>query len=205
MIAGHLGWVRCVSMDASNEWFVTGSADRTIKVASLFRLSRTDLGPRLRESEANAHRAFAHGAWRGGVEPLALSVLLRRRQGGQVLGPGVQSRRFRQERSSKVVRSYHGHLSGVYCITTHPTLDVLLTGGRDSVCRVWDIRTKAEIMVLGGHRGTVHCVATQAGEPQVVTGSADATVRTWDLVAGTATSILTHHKKGVRSCLFHPV
>lgn len=60
-------------------------------------------------------------------------------------------------------------------------------------------------MVLGGHRGTVHCVATQAGEPQVVTGSADATVRTWDLVAGTATSILTHHKKGVRSCLFHPV
>lgn len=106
---------------------------------------------------------------------------------------------------NRVVRSYHGHLSGVYCITTHPTLDILLTGGRDSVCRVWDIRTKAEVMVLGGHRGTVHCVATQAGEPQVVTGSADATVRTWDLVSGNSTSVLTHHKKGVRSCLFHPV
>ena len=50
---------------------------------------------------------------------------------------------------NKVVRSYHGHLSGVYCIATHPTLDVILTGGRDSVCRVWDIRTKAEVMVLG--------------------------------------------------------
>ena len=24
----------------------------------------------------------------------------------------------------------------------HPTLDVLMTGGRDSVCRVWDMRTK---------------------------------------------------------------
>ena len=92
----------------------------------------------------------------------------------------------------------------VYCVTTHPTLDVILTGGRDSVCRVWDIRTKAEVMVLGGHRGTVHCIATQAGEPQVVTGSADATVRTWDLVTGSTTSILTHHKKGVRSVLFHP-
>ena len=105
---------------------------------------------------------------------------------------------------NKVVRSYHGHLSGVYCIATHPTLDVILTGGRDSVCRVWDIRTKAEVMVLGGHRSTVHCVATQAGEPQVVTGSADTTVWTWDLVTGQATSILTHHKKGVRAALFHP-
>ena len=32
VISGHLGWVRCVSVDPSNEWFVTGSADRTIKV-----------------------------------------------------------------------------------------------------------------------------------------------------------------------------
>ena len=140
MIAGHLGWVRCVAMDASNEWFVTGSADRTIKVASLLFLSRADLGPGLWKSEADAHRAFAHGAWRGGVEPLALFVLLRRRQSGQMLGPGVQSRR-----------------------------------------------------------------PAQRDQTQVVTGSADATVRTWDLVTGTATSILTHHKKGVRSCLFHPV
>ena len=45
---------------------------------------------------------------------------------------------------NKIIRDYHGHLSGVYCVTTHPTLDVILTGGRDSVCRVWDIRTKAE-------------------------------------------------------------
>lgn len=37
---------------------------------------------------------------------------------------------------NKVIRSYHGHLSGVYCLALHPTIDVLLTGGRDSVCRV---------------------------------------------------------------------
>lgn len=37
----------------------------------------------------------------------------------------------------KVIRSYHGHLSGVYCLALHPTIDILLTGGRDSVCRVW--------------------------------------------------------------------
>ncbi|CAI5507967.1 unnamed protein product [Closterium sp. Naga37s-1] len=36
----------------------------------------------------------------------------------------------------QVIRSYHGHLSGMYCLSLHPMLDVLLTGGRDSVCRV---------------------------------------------------------------------
>ena len=34
VISGHLGWVRTVAVDPSNEWFVTGSADRTIKVRS---------------------------------------------------------------------------------------------------------------------------------------------------------------------------
>ena len=32
VISGHLGWVRCIAVDPSNEWFGTGSGDRTIKV-----------------------------------------------------------------------------------------------------------------------------------------------------------------------------
>lgn len=33
----------------------------------------------------------------------------------------------------QVIRHYHGHLSGVYSMALHPSLDVLMTGGRDSV------------------------------------------------------------------------
>ena len=32
VISGHLGWVRCIDVDPSNEWFVTGATDRIIKV-----------------------------------------------------------------------------------------------------------------------------------------------------------------------------
>ena len=37
--SGHLGWVRCVAFDPQNQWFVTGSADRTIKVWDLAKCS----------------------------------------------------------------------------------------------------------------------------------------------------------------------
>ena len=36
---------------------------------------------------------------------------------------------------NKVIRHYHGHLSAVYTLALHPTLDVLVTGGRDSAVR----------------------------------------------------------------------
>ena len=32
VLSGHLGWVRSISFDPSNQWFATGSNDRTIKI-----------------------------------------------------------------------------------------------------------------------------------------------------------------------------
>ncbi len=32
----------------------------------------------------------------------------------------------------QVIRNYHGHLSGVYSLAQHPTVDILMTGGRDA-------------------------------------------------------------------------
>lgn len=68
---------------------------------------------------------------------------------------------------SQVIRNYHGHLSGVYCIALHPTLDLIMTGGRDSTCRVWDMRTKLQVFALSGHTNTVASVLTQPTDPQV--------------------------------------
>lgn len=67
----------------------------------------------------------------------------------------------------QVIRHYHGHLSAVYCMSLHPTIDVLVTGGRDSSARVWDMRTKACVHTLTGHTNTVADIVTQAANPQV--------------------------------------
>jgi pleiotropic regulator 1 len=35
VLSGHVGWVRSIAVDPTNEWFATGSADRTIKIWDL--------------------------------------------------------------------------------------------------------------------------------------------------------------------------
>lgn len=43
VISGHLGWVRCIDVEPGNQWFVTGAADRVIKV-QLLKYSSSDIG-----------------------------------------------------------------------------------------------------------------------------------------------------------------
>ena len=70
--------------------------------------------------------------------------------------------------------------------------------------RVWDLRTRANVMVLAGHTGTISSIQCQEAEPQVLSGSLDHTVRLYDLAAGKTMTTLTHFKKGVRSLATHP-
>ncbi|CAH0479256.1 unnamed protein product [Peronospora belbahrii] len=184
VIAGHLGWVRSISVDPTNDWFVTGSADRTIKVWDLasgqLKLTLTGHINAIRGLEVSPRHPYLFSA---GEDKKVLCWDLE---------------------YNKVIRSYHGHLSGVFSLKMHPTLDVLVTGGRDAVARVWDIRTKNQIHVLSGHQGTVWAMETQATDPQIITGSSDSTVKLWDLAAGKVMTTLTNHKKAVRAVTKSP-
>ncbi|KAJ0633614.1 putative transcription factor WD40-like family [Helianthus annuus] len=185
VISGHLGWVRSVAFSPNNEWFCTGSADRTIKIwdtgSGRLRLTLTGHIEQVRGLAVSTRHTYMFSA-----------------------GDDKQVKCWDLEQN-KVIRSYHGHLSGVYCLALHPTIDVLLTGGRDSVCRVWDIRSKMQIHALSGHDNTVCSVFTRPTDPQVVTGSHDSTIKFWDLRYGKTMATLTHHKKSVRALAQHPI
>ncbi|KAF4319605.1 hypothetical protein BBO99_00005949 [Phytophthora kernoviae] len=184
VIAGHLGWVRSISIDPTNDWFVTGSADRTIKVWDLasgqLKLTLTGHINAIRGLEVSPRHPYLFSA---GEDKKVLCWDLE---------------------YNKVIRSYHGHLSGVFSLKVHPTLDILITGGRDAVARVWDMRTKNQVHVLSGHQGTVWAMETQATDPQVITGSSDSTVKLWDLAAGKVMTTLTNHKKAIRAVTKSP-
>merc|ERR1711977_53839 len=184
VISGHLGWVRSIAFDHMNEWFCTGSSDRTIKI---WDTSSGELKLTLT----------------GHIEQVTGLALSQRQPFMFSCGLDKMVKCWDLE-YNKVIRSYHGHLSGVYCIAIHPVLDLLFSGGRDSVCRVWDIRTKAQIHCLTGHSNTLGTLITQPVDPQVITGAQDGTIRFWDLRTGKTQQILTIHKKGVRALIKHP-
>lgn len=98
-----------------------------------------------------------------------------------------------------MIRNYHGHLSGVYSIALHPALPLLITGGRDSAVRVWDIRTRHQVHCMSGHQSTVASLLTHAADPQVISGSHDKQIRLWDIRTGNTLHTLTYHKKSVRA------
>lgn len=153
VVSAHLGWVRAIAFDPSNEWFVTGSADRTIKVWDLAKASAgADKALKL---TLTGHINCIRGLAVSPRHPYLFSAA----EDKKVMCWDLEYNR--------VVRHYHGHLSGVHCLSLHPTLDVLVTGGRDSVARVWDMRTKKQIHALGGHSNAVGAVQTNAVEPQV--------------------------------------
>lgn len=185
VISGHTGWVRSLAVDVSNNWFASGSADRTIKI--------WDLASGTLKVTLTGHIGTVRGLCVSERHPYLFSV-----------GDDKMVKCWDLEQN-KVVRHFHGHLSGVYCVSLHPTLDLLVTGGRDSVARVWDLRSRQAIHVLSGHKQTVASLLTNECKPHIITGSMDATIRLWDAVAGKTVSVLTHHKRSVRSLVAHPL
>lgn len=186
VLQGHMGWVRCVDVDPSNEWFVTGSTDRMIKIWDLatggLKLTLTGHTHNIRSVK---------------VHPV-LKYLFSAGEDNMVKCWDLEQ--------NKVIRHYHGHLSGVYCLKPHPIdYNLLFTGSRDATTRVWDIRTKECVHILSGHNHTVQCIETTASSGNqsfdwLMTGSMDCTVRIYDIPSGfKKLETLTHHKKAIRS------
>jgi pleiotropic regulator 1 len=184
VLSGHVGWVRSIAVDPTNEWFATGSADRTIKI--------WDLASGTLKLSLTGHISSVRGLAVSERQPYLFSG-----------GEDKQVKCWDLEQN-KVVRHYHGHLSAVHALCLHPKIDILISCGRDSTARVWDIRTKACIHTLVGHTNTVASVKSQSVDPQIVTGSHDSTIRLWDLAAGKSRCTLTNHKKSVRAVVLHP-
>lgn len=184
VISGHLGWVRCLAVEPGNQWFVTGAADRVIKI--------WDLASGTLKLSLTGHISAVRGVVVSPRQPYLFSC----GEDKKVMCWDLEY--------NKVIRNYHGHLSACYSIDIHPTIDIIATCGRDSTCRIWDMRTKACVHTLTGHTNTVAEVRCQSAEPQVITGSHDCTIRLWDLAAGRSRVTLTNHKKSVRALAIHP-
>uniref|UniRef100_A0A0N5AVU2 WD_REPEATS_REGION domain-containing protein n=1 Tax=Syphacia muris TaxID=451379 RepID=A0A0N5AVU2_9BILA len=75
--------------------------------------------------------------------------------------------------------NYHkGH---IYAIAISPDDCLLVTGGSDTIIRVWDFRTFQHIKNLSGHKDTITGLCFRIGTRQLFSSSKDRTVKAWDL------------------------
>ena len=82
VISGHLGWVRSIAFEPGNEWFATGSADRTIKIwdtaSGQLKLTLTGHIEQIRGCQLSQSFLFFFGIiWKvgGGIKEIRLIAL----------------------------------------------------------------------------------------------------------------------------------
>lgn len=185
VLVGHTGWVRCLAIDPSNEFFASGSTDSTIRF--------WDMASGTLKLTLTGHVST--------IRALAISKTF------TYLFSASEDKSVRcwDLTTNKCIRKYHGHLSGAYSLSLHPSQPLLATGGRDAAIRLWDIRTRHEVFCFEGHEDAVNSVILQNDEPQLYSGSADSTIKLWDIRTGSKIKGLTQHYKGVRAMVGHPI
>jgi WD40 repeat protein len=81
--------------------------------------------------------------------------------------------------------------------------DLLVSGGKDGIIRIWDINTLSLVRSLKGHNGPLLSVAISPEGNLIASAAADRTVRLWNLLTGEQIKTLTN-EIDVTSLAFNP-
>jgi WD40 repeat protein len=79
-----------------------------------------------------------------------------------------------------------------------------VTGGYDSIVRVWNIHDGTLLREFKGHNGTVWHVAISADNKKIASGGNDSIINIWDVATRKLLHRLTGHKRIVWSVKFSP-
>ena len=85
-----------------------------------------------------------------------------------------------------------------------PDGQLLASGGKDKIIKLWDVATRRELRTLSGHRGWIRTIAFSPDGRWLASGSDDKTVRLWDVATGRELRVLTGHTHHVRDVAFNP-
>lgn len=80
----------------------------------------------------------------------------------------------------------------------------IATGGADSLARVWDVETLAEVAMIEGHVGHVTALAFTPDGKWLATGSADKDLKVWDLATKEQLMLLGDKSAPVNALMWSP-
>jgi WD40 repeat protein len=105
--------------------------------------------------------------------------------------------------TAKEIRVIREDKSPTYSIAFVPD-GRALSGGKDAVVRLWDVKTGRELLRLEGHTDTITHLAVSEDGRSALSASWDHTFRLWDLESGREIRCFRGHAGWVSSARFSP-
>lgn len=96
-----------------------------------------------------------------------------------------------------ITRFLDGHVGGFSCGSVTRDGKTLVTGGLDSVVRVWDLVKKNQLFTLHGHNSEVKCLTLTEDTKYIISGSQDACIRIWSLQQEAEVNVFKGHETTV--------
>uniref|UniRef100_A0A8C3A7A2 Pleiotropic regulator 1 n=1 Tax=Cyclopterus lumpus TaxID=8103 RepID=A0A8C3A7A2_CYCLU len=196
VISGHLGWVRSIAVEPGNQWFVTGSADRTIKI--------WDLASGKLKLSLTGHISTVRGVAVSNRSPYLFSC----GEDKQVKCWDLESIKgdlswfygglFCPDdvivciRSKANVHTLTGHTNTVATVRCQAAEPQIITGSHDSTIRLWDLIAGKTRATLTNHKKSVRTLALHPRQYTFASGSAD-NIKQWMFPDGNFIQNLSGH------------
>ncbi len=223
---GHGRQVNACAVSPDGSWFVTGSADKTLKVWDIATGKERCMLVGHRHSVAGC-AVSPDGSWivsashdgtlkvwdvSTGSEVHTLTTDAGWVNGCAVSPDGrwiVSASNYRtltvwDVATGTELRTLTGHTSMVHGCAVSPDGSWILSVGPDETLRLWDVATGAQLRTLTGHTSTVHGCAVSPDGSWIVSSSADATLKVWDVATGAELHTLDGHQHAVVGCAVSP-
>jgi len=92
-----------------------------------------------------------------------------------------------------------GHTDWVRSVSIFPDGDRAISASNDRTLKVWDLKTRKDIMTLQGHTDWVRSVSIFPDGDRAISASGDNTLKVWDMKTGQVIASFTG-ESGMLSC-----
>uniref|UniRef100_A0A673HMM0 Pleiotropic regulator 1 n=1 Tax=Sinocyclocheilus rhinocerous TaxID=307959 RepID=A0A673HMM0_9TELE len=188
VISGHLGWVRSIAVEPGNQWFVTGSADRTIKI--------WDLASGKLKLSLTGHISTVRGVAVSTRSPYLFSC----GEDKQVKCWDLEYNKVQllgtitvwDIRSKANVHTLSGHTNTVATVKCQSAEPQVVTGSHDTTIRLWDLVAGKTRATLTNHKKSVRALVLHPRQYTFASGSPD-NIKQWKCPDGNFIQNLSGH------------
>lgn len=181
-LIGHSGPVFSTSFNTDNSFLLSSSADRTVRLWSLYTFS-----------SLVCFKGHNYPVWDVQFCPK-----------GHYFATASHDRTARLWSTDhpQPLRIFAGHVSDVNRVAFHPNCNYVATGSCDRTVRLWDLNTGSSVRFFTGHKGAIYSLSFSPDGRYLASSGVDKRILVWDLAEGTLLTELKGHSDTVYSLRF---